>query len=271
MAKPLSRNVSIYINSQSAVNSIKELKSEMDYRDIKSVPGLSVTKDALFKYNGKTKKPIYCHTVNGRKASVRLIIMIDGKSHYWQAAKLVAEAWKTGYEPTDYITYRDGDCHNITANNLVIEDKKGYYEYMRRNSGNVAAGVEERKRKLQLVIDEATMTLNYFKTLKMDDINKHVETYLYKCLMDYTINTLHLGERVALEQVPNALATMYECIMNGMCLYNYERYCKKLLLKYKKKGTFGHTGNIPKPIKIEVEQLNLDCLWERYKVTSRRK
>jgi len=103
--------------------------------------------------------------------------------------------------------------------------------------------------------------------LKMDEINRHVTDYLYKCLMQYAINTLHLGEKPSLEAVPDAIARMYEVIMNGMCLYNYERYCKKLLLNFKKTGTFGMTGKIPKPIKIEVEQLNLDCLWERYKVT----
>lgn len=240
---------------------------EKVYREVKSVPGLSVTREADFRYKGIDKKVCYCHIVNGRKATARIIIMIGGKSHYWQAAKLVAEAWKPNYESSDYITYKDGDIHNICADNLIINDKKGYWQYMQRNSGMKADDVEERKRKLQLVADQALMTKHYFETLKMDEINKHVQTYLYPCLMKYTINTLHIGERVALEIVPDALATMYECIMNGMCLYNYERYCKKLLQNYKKNGSFGHTGSVPKPIKIEVEQLNLDCLWEKFKVT----
>ena len=193
--------------------------------------------------------------------------MIQGKHHYWQAAKLVAEAWKHGYEQDDYITYKDGDIHNIAADNLVIEDKKGYWQYMQRNSGNTADNVEERKRKLQLVADEALMTKRYFETLKMDEINKHVTEYLYNCLMMYALNTLHLGERISLEVVADTIARMYEVIMNGMCLYNYERYCKKLLLNFKRTGNFGFAGNVPKPIKIEVEQLNLSCLWEKYKVT----
>ena len=66
----------------------------MTYRQVKSVPWLEVTADADFRYNGKTKKAIYCHTVTGRKATVRIMIMWDAKSHYWQAAKLVAEAGK---------------------------------------------------------------------------------------------------------------------------------------------------------------------------------
>ena len=237
------------------------------YRQVKSVPWLEVTADAEFRYKGKPKKVIYCHTVNGRKATARITIRYEGKNHYWQAAKLVAEAWKYGYESSDYITYKDGNIHNLRANNLILDDKKGYWQYMQRNSGHKADNIEERKRKLQLVADESLMTKHYFETLKMDEINKHVTDYLYNCLMKYSINTLHLGEKPSLEAVPDAIARMYEVIMNGMCLYNYERYCKKLLLNFKKKGNFGLTGKVPKPIKIEVEQLNLDRLWERYKVT----
>lgn len=241
------------------------------YRQIKSVPGLEVTADGAFRYNGKPKKAVYCTTVDGRKATARIMIMIHGQNHYWQAAKLVAEAWKYGYEDGDYITYKDGDIHNLSADNLALTDKKGYWQYMQRNSGFRADGIEERKRKLQLVADEALMTKHYFETLDMNEINRHVTDYLYKCLMQYTIKTLHIGEKPALNIVPDAIARMYECIMNGMCLYNYERYCKKLLLNYKKTGSFGLTGMVPKPIKIEVEQLNLDCLWERFKVTRIRK
>lgn len=238
-----------------------------EYREVKSVNGLECTCEGKFRYKGKPKKVIYCKTVNKRKATARIMIMIQGKHHYWQAAKLVAETWKRGYEQDDYITYKDGDIHNIAADNLVIEDKKGYWRYMQRNSGHTADNVEERKRKLQLVADEALMTKRYFETLKMDEINKHVTDYLYNCLMVYALNTLHLGERISLEVVADTIARMYEVIMNGMCLYNYERYCKKLLLNFKRTGRFGFAGNVPKPIKIEVEQLNLSCLWEKYKVT----
>lgn len=239
------------------------------YKKVPNIEGLECTEEGLFRYNGKPKKVIFPYLVNKRKATARLMIMIRGKNHYWQAAKLVAQTWKRCKE-TDYITYKDGDIHNIKANNLIVEDKDGYWQYMQRNSGYHADNIEERKRKLQLVIDEATLTLDYFKTLKMDGINRHVTEYLYDCLMKYTISTLHLGEKTAMEIVPESLARMYECIMNGMCLYNYERYCKKLLLNYKKKGSFGLTGKVPKPIEIYVEQLNLDCLWERYKVSKLR-
>jgi hypothetical protein len=240
----------------------------MTYRPVKSVPGLEVTADAEFRYKGKPKKAIYCHTVTGRKATVRIMIMWDAKSHYWQAAKLVAEAWKFGYKDGDRITYSDGDCHNIRADNLILTDDKGYDEYMRRNSVMRADTLEERKQKLQLVIDEATMTLNYFKTLDIKPINDHVKEYLYPCLMTFAMKTLQMGEKKAMEAVPEALGNMYEAIMNGSAVYNYERFCKKQLHHLKKTGRYGeYWHRLIKPVRIEVEQLNLDCLWERYKVT----
>lgn len=245
----------------------------MSYRPIPSVPGLEVSQDADFRYNGKPKKAIYSHTVTGRKATVRMEIMWGGKNHYWQAAKLVAEAWTPGYDPSNRITYRDGDCHNIKADNLVLTDDDGYDQYMRRNSiFSRAASLDERKRKLQLVIDEAGMTLNYMRTLDIEPINRHVTEYLYPCLMEFAMKTLHFGEKKSMEAVPEVIGTMYEKIMGGMCLYNYERFCKKMLHTLKKTGQYGeYWHKLCKPIQIQVEQLNLDCLWERYKVTSLRK
>ena len=242
------------------------------FRAVKSVPGLEVTADAEFRYKGKPKKALYCTTVTGRRATVRITIMWGGKSHYWQAAKLVAEAWKYDYKEGDRIIYKDGNCHNIKADNLQLTDEKGYDEYMRRNSVFRADSLEERKRKLQLVIDEAGMTLNYLKTLDIEPINRHVKEYLYPCLMTFAMKTLQFGEKKSKEAVAEVLGTMYEKIINGMCLYNYERFCKKMLHTLKKTGRYGeYWQKLCKPIQIEVEQLNLDCLWERYKVTSRHK
>lgn len=242
------------------------------YRHVPEIPGLEVTIDGKFRLNGRPRKAIFCKKRYGNGlATVRFMLNKDGIRHYIQASKCVAMAWKVGYEDGDYIIYKDGNCHNIHADNLHIVGKNKYYEYMRRNSIYRADDVEKRKKKLRTVIEEASCTLRYFETLNAEPINKHVSDYLYLCLMEYCRNTLFLGESTSLSIVPECLARMYECIMNGMCLYNYERYCKKLLLNYKKKGNFGITGKVPNPIQINVQQLNLDCLWERYKVTSLKK
>ena len=238
------------------------------FRKVPSIEYLECTANGEFRYKGKQKSVLYCYTVTGKRATARIVIMIQRKSHYWQAAKLVAQTWKADYTEGCSIIYKDGNCHNIKAENLQITDAKGYDIYMRRNSIMKADSLDERKRKLQLVSDQALMTKHYFETLDMSEINHHVKTYLYKCLMHYALNTLHMGEKKALETVPEVIGDMYEKIMNGMCLYNYERFCKKVLLDIKKKGKYGeYWHKLVKPIKIEVEQLNLDCLWERYKVT----
>lgn len=242
------------------------------YRDVKSVEGLRCTIDGKFLYNGKRKKVIYAKKNFGNeKATARIKYVANGKSKYIQASKAVAMAWKIGYdENKHYIAYKDNDIHNIHSDNLVLCSYDDYVNFRMRNTEYKGDSVEKRIRKLQNVIDEASLTKHYLETLDFQPINKHVKDYLYGCLMDYCKDTLFLGETVALDIVPDCIARMYECIMNGMCLYNYERYCKKLLLNYKKKGTFGFVGSIPKPIEINVKQLKLDCLWERFRKSTRK-
>lgn len=234
----------------------------MIYRDVPGIDKLQCTEDGLFRYRYKDKKVIYARTVTGKKATARLMI---GKQYY-QASKLVAKTFKTGYSDNCHIIYKDGDCHNITADNLIIGNEEEWRAYMMRNSCHKADNLDKRICKLENVIKEASLTLNYFKTRDFEPINQHVRDYLYQHLIGYCLTTLHLGKLTAIEIVPDCLARMYEVILNGMCLYNYERYCKKLLLNFKKKGNFGLAGSIPKPIEIEVQHLNLDCLCERFNV-----
>lgn len=244
----------------------------LTYRPVSSVPGLECTRDGKFRYKGKPKAVNYQLTVTGKRATAKLQFYCKGKRSYYQAAKLVALTWLFRFTEDDFIIYKDGNCHNIKADNLEVADAKEWSEYMRRNTIHKADTLEERKRKLQLVIDEAGMTLSYFKTLDMTPINQHVKEYLYPCLMKFAMNTLHFGEQKSKESVAEVIGTMYEKIMNGMCIYNYERYCKKMLRTLKKTGRYGEWWHdLCKPIQIEVEQLNLDCLWERYKVTPKRK
>lgn len=242
---------------------------ETEYRAVRSVPGLEVSREGTFRYRGRKKAVtnIGKRRKDGTLSPLRVNIVIDRERRSYQASRLVAEAWLWRYSENDFIAYKDGNCQNIHADNLTLCDEEDLNDYMRRNSGYEADGVEERKRKLQLVSDEALMTKRYFETLDITEINRHVTDYLYPALMEWSMKTLKYGEYTSMELAGDAIARMYECITNGMCLYNYERFLKKLMHNYKKTGSFGFTGAIPKPIKIIVSQLNLDCLWERYKVT----
>lgn len=227
--------------------------------------GISVSSDGKFVYKGKPKKVIFATTVSGRRATARISLMIKKKTQYYQAAKLVAMAWKTNYHDGCCIVYKDGNCHNITSDNLVITDDKTYRKYLMRNSSGVKSkNIQQRIGKLDLIIKEASLTKEYFETLSMDNINVHVSSKLIPILEDYCVNTLHLGVSTTKRMVPDVLARMYEVIMNGMCLFNYERYCKKLLLNYKKIGEYGLVGSVPKPVEIVINKLNFDCLCEKY-------
>lgn len=197
--------------------------------------GLSVTIDGRFKKDGKDKKVIYATTVTGRKATAKITYNIQKKTHYYQAAKLVAMAWKPKYREGLNIIYKDGDCHNIHADNLIIVGDRQWWNYMQRNSGYHGASIDERKFKLDMVIKEAGLTRKFFDTQDFTEINEHVKNRLMPVLEDYCLRTIYIGVSTAKKVVAECIARMYECIDNGMCLYNYERYCKKLLLNYKKK------------------------------------
>lgn len=227
--------------------------------------GLEVSLNGSFLRHGKPHKVIYPRTITGKKATARLTYSKNGKLYYYQAAKLVAMAWKPKYKEGCNIIYKDEDIHNINADNLIIVGDKDWWAYMQRNSGYYGASLEERKNKLEMVIKEASLTRKFLDERDFSEINKHVKERLLPVLEDYCLRTIYIGVSTAKRLIPECIARMYECIDNGMCLYNYERYCKKLLLNYKKNGSFGVTGNVPKPIWTEVEQLNLNSLWERYK------
>lgn len=238
------------------------------YKDCGVGLDLYVSHDGDFIRNGKTIKVVkHISASSGRKQTAKISVMHHGKSQYFQASKLVAKAWCYGYKEDCYVIYKDGDLHNISADNLQLTDKDGYYEYIQRNSGHTAKNMEQRIEKLDMVIAEATLTKDFLTSRNFDAINRHVENRLLPILNDYCRRTIHLGIETTKRIVPEAIARMYEVIDNDMCLYNYERWLKKILLQYKKNGSFGFTGKIPKPIYNKVQQLNLDCLAYKYNIS----
>lgn len=175
-------------------------------------------------------------------------------------------AWLPQYKDGMSITYKDKDIHNIRADNLNVVTPSQYVNYIQRNSGYKAASLAQRKRKLDIIIEEATLTRAFLETRDFLPINRHVDKHLIGVLKDYCVLSLHLGLNTTQRLVPEAIARMYEVLDAGYCLVSFERYCKKMLLNYKKKGSFGVLGIVPKSIWANVEQLNFNCLCERYNV-----
>ena len=248
----------------------REAQMLQGYRECKEHQGLYVNYQGEFIYKGKPKRPQRSIGRHGEKLTARICIMQNGKHLYWAAARLVASAFKRGYTEDDYIEYLDGDIHNISADNLRIVSAKAY------NKARATHASHSRKtdtydyqvHRLENVIEEAEAVLHYFKTEDLSKVHRHVERYLYNRLVDYSLNTLHLGTHVAREQTANAIAHFYEVLLQGHAVSHPEHYCKELLLRYKKNGTFGHMGDVPKKIQLIINvELKTDCLWEKYKVT----
>lgn len=235
------------------------------YQKVQIDDDISVTFDGRIFYKNKERsviKPI--SNTTGKKCTA--FVRLNDKMPYIQASRLIAKGFLYGYNDDDCIIYKDNDIHNISAGNLKLASKKTYTKFMQRNSGHRASTMEERKIKLDLIIEEAKLTRNFFDTRSFEEINKHVERYLIPCLKDYCYNTIHIGMITAKRKIPEVLAILYEMIDNDACIYNYERYLKKLLYNWKKRGTFGVESTIPNPIHKEINNLNYDCLCQKFNV-----
>lgn len=230
--------------------------------------GIMVSPDGRFFRDGKEKKVVYATNILGKKATAKLTIMIDGKVHYWQAAKLVAKAYLADYEDGCNIIYKDGDIHNIKAENLCVVSPKRYYEYTRRNAGYSAATIDQKKEKLRRIIKEAGLTLNYLETKDFTEINAYVENHLLPILKDYCMRTLFIGRSTTEHIVCEGLYCLYDCIWSGNAVANYERWMKKILLNWKKKGTFGYMaeGFTRQEWETESKQIDFNILTTKYNV-----
>lgn len=203
---------------------------------------------------------------NGRQQTAYINVMSNKQSFYHACNTLVAKAWIPRYEEGDYIIHKDGDLHNLNADNLQVCGKAEYTKNTLRKSVNNVC-LEDRIKKLELIKEETEATLDLFKNNRWEKIHRHVERYLVNCLMDYGTRTIHLSKRTCSEQVPEIIVRLYECLDRGYCVYNYERWCKQMLLDYKKSGSFGNKANVPsKNIRKIVPKDKIDQLCNQFNV-----
>lgn len=252
---------------------VNEEEFKKNFRPCKELDGLFVDRDGNIVYQGKKKKVLKPTKVSGDKVTAQVRLLVDGRMQYFSVAKLVAHAFKLNYDEDCKISFKDGDIHNVSADNLMIVRRKDYYNAKMkivsqyRKIGTYQYQVD----RLQNVIVEADAVLHYFKTGKMDKVNDHVTKYLYTTLLDWSVKSLHLSVRTASQLVPEVIARMYEVILQGHAISYMERYCKKLLQNKKRKGWWGYEGKIPEKIELIINNLNLDSLCKKYKVTKTRK
>ena len=250
----------------------KEDDFKKDFRPCKELKGLYIDRDGNIVYNGKKRKVMKSTDINGNKKTAKIRLLVDGRIQYFSVARLVAHAFKLNWEDGCKVDFKDGDIHNVCADNLMVVRKNDYYKAKMeivssyRKIGTYQYQVE----RLQNVIVEADAVLHYFKTGEMDKVNDHVTKYLYTTLLDWSVKNLHLSVRTASELVPDVIARMYEVILQGHAVSYMERYCKKLLQNKKRKGWYGNEGRIPEKIELIIDNLNLDSLCKKYKVVNKK-
>lgn len=249
---------------------IAEEKMLQGYKRCKEIDGLFVNRNGDFLYRGKAKKVLKHTDRYGRKHTALLTFMQAGKTTSLSASRLVASAFLYGYSDDMCIGYKDGDIHNIRADNLKLITKK-QYDTMRCAHAAMfhkTATYQYQVDRLNVSIESNEAVLYYFQTGKFDKVNKHVEKYLYNCLCDFCLNSLRFGMEQAPMMAADAIAHWYEVLLQGHAVGHGERYCKHILVNFKHKGWYGHSGNVPKnKIELIINNLNLDCLWGKYKVT----
>lgn len=239
------------------------------YRPCKELAELYVDRGGNFLYRGKPKAVIRSVSRHGKKLTARIVIMRDSKKMYFSAARLVASSFIPEYNKHVAIEYKDGDMHNICADNLSIVTKRDYYAarmavanyYHKR--GTYLYQVE----RIENTIADAQAVLHYFKTGDMGDVNKRVENYLFECLMSFCVKSLHLSEQTAYEYAADVIARMYDILLSGHAVCHLEYYCKELLLQRKRYKTYGVKGLVPKEIKLMIKGLDLTHIQEKYDVS----
>ena len=239
------------------------------YRPCKELADLYVDSEGNFLYKGKPKAVIRSVSRHGKKLTARLTIMREGKRMYFCAANLVASAFIPEYKNHAYIEYKDGDIHNIRADNLSIVTKKDYYaarlaiaDYYHK-----IGTYQHQVKRIENTIADAQAVLHYFRTGDMSEVNKRVENYLFECLLLYCVKSLHLSEQTAYEYAADVIVRMYEILLSGHAICHLEYHCKELLLQRKWHKVYGVKGSVNKEIKLMIKGLNLTHIQEKYDVS----
>lgn len=208
---------------------------EIEYRELPYF-GLSVSKDGKFKRDGKPIKVRGYNEVGGYRRTVHIIVAKDKKRYRFNAARLVAKAWCDGYSEDKELMFKDGDCHNISAENLVCIKPFAYKMLMAGKRGMKKETIDVKRKKLQGIILESKLTLDYYDTGDFTAINKHLENDIIPLLEKYCMCNMRLGRKRTTMMVSEVLSELYEKIDNGCAMYCYEWWCKLQIRKLVRNG-----------------------------------
>jgi len=90
---------------------------------IKGYPNYLVSNDGRF-YNRRFQRDLNLYP--GSRGELRVALSRAGVKTYFQAHRLVAQAFLPDYDERFQVDFKDGDRHNITASNLIMTMREAH-------------------------------------------------------------------------------------------------------------------------------------------------
>lgn len=234
------------------------------YRD--AGEGIRVSCEGYVKFY---TKPIPVSMTTDQRSGIKRTATCYLKGKKYSVSKLVAKAFIYGYDDTKRIIYKDGNCHNVEVNNLKVVTQEVYNKYISKRLVVEAEDYERRTKRAERLMNESKMTYTFFKTRDFSEINKYVSCVLLPELNDYLLRRFNYGKKKSEYLVCEVVSILYDQIDHDKLIMDYIKYCKRMILQYRKLGGFGYLSEIPESIYDNVDKMNLECLKQKYNVTKK--
>ena len=119
--------------------------------------------------------------------------------------------------------------------------------------------------------EEAVLLYDYHQTGNLTAINDYLVKRLLPHMAWYCAHTLKFGKDRTITASRQAAALLLTRITAGKPVMNFTATCKRMLRVHKERGDFFYYENVPEPVRLLVNGMNLDALAEVWKVTKDRR
>ena len=119
--------------------------------------------------------------------------------------------------------------------------------------------------------EEAVLLYDYHQTGNLTAINDYLVKRLLPHMAWYCAHTLKFGKDRTITASRQAAALLLTRITAGKPVMNFTATCKRMLRVHKERGDFFYYENVPEPVRLLVNGMNLDALAEVWNVTKDRR
>jgi len=119
--------------------------------------------------------------------------------------------------------------------------------------------------------EEAVLLYDYHQTGNLAAINDYLVKRLLPHMAWYCAHTLKFGRDRTITASRQAAALLLTRITAGKPVMNFTATCKRMLRVHKERGDFFYYENVPEPVRLLVNGMNLDALAEVWNVTKDRR